>query len=393
MTRARKFATMSMAVLALFLAACTSSTSAPATAPSSTAAGATTTATTPSPPSQDVDSVHFFTPKVGWATVDNASRLLMTTDGGARWRDVSPPMLLRANFTLASGPTAGSFLSQSDFWVSVYDSLPDKVLSVFLLHTTDGGQSWSLAGSFPNGAGAAWESFLNERQGWVELDNGEAAGSGSVTVYETTNGGQHWSVVSHSPSLTGTPGTPESPGSCDPTGISVSGTSRAPVLWLSGASNLAPCLSCSTDGGRRWSGCGSPSDPSKGWGGEAWPPVFSSESSGALRVSYGTSHGSVTAVYSTSNGGKTWKEHRPPSSNLGPVDVVSSSTCFDATSTRLYRTTNGGITWSSISTPHDLSTSTLDFVTTMDGWAILSSGRLWHTTDGGRTWALEPLPR
>ena len=358
--------------------------------------------------------MHFLTPDVGWASEDNPSRLLMSTDGGVRWRDVSPPMLLRKGFALAGGLAGSSFLGPSDFWVSLYDSGPDELLPIFLFHTTDGGREWVRDGSFPNGVGEDWAGFVNDRQGWVAVSNGAAAGTSAVTVYETKDGGRSWSVVSRSMSLTGKPGTPGNPGNCDDTGLSISGSSSAPVLWLSGASNLAPCLAYSTDEGRRWTTSGSPfaasvpkgwggeawppvfsSDP-KGWGGEAWPPVFSSAASGALVAWYGTRHGSVTAFYSTSNGGDSWVEHRLALSEPGPVDVVSPTTWAMAAAKSLYFTTNAGVTWSEVPTALHFSgpslPGALDFVNLKDGWAILGSGQLWHTSSRGRTWALEALP-
>ena len=109
------------------------------------------------------------------------------------------------------------------------------------------------------------------------------------------------------------------------------------------------------------------------------------------------SYGSVTAFYSTSNGGNTWVEHRPPRPTNGPMDVVSPTTWFAVVGKVLYLTTDGGVIWTSIHPTKDLNgrsgTGSLDFVNTMDGWTVLRSGRLWHTTDGGRLWKLELLPR
>jgi hypothetical protein len=318
----------------------------------------------------------------------------MTTNGGARWRDVPRPKLHGKVLGFSNTLAGASFLSPSDFWVTAYGVGRDA----FLFHTTDAGRKWIHAGTFPNDLGGAWLSFLNDRRGWVAVGNGAAGGSGSVTVYETTSGGRHWSMVSRSRSLTGTPGTPGSPGTADVTGLSISGSSRSPVLWLSGATALTPYLVCSTDGGRLWTpGCGGPVDPYKGSGGEAWPPVFSSKASGALVASYGTPHGSVTAFYSTSNGGNTWVEHRPPRPTNGPMDVVSPTTWFAVVGKVLYLTTDGGVIWTSIHPTKNLSgysgTGSLDFVNTVDGWTILGSGQLWHTTDGGRVWTPELLPR
>jgi photosystem II stability/assembly factor-like uncharacterized protein len=298
-------------------------------------------------------------------------------------------MLRRVGFVLASGLAGAAFLSPTDFFVSVWTSWP-----VFLLHTTDSGRKWTEVGSFPNGVGEAWVSFLNNRQGWVAIGNGAAGGSSSVTIYATSDAGAHWAVVSRSMSLMGKPGTPENPGNCGDTGLIALGTLRGPVLWLTGASNIAPCVLESTDGGRRWAGAG-PFDPSVGWGGEAWPPVFSSGASGALAVWYGTAHGSVMAVYSTRDHGATWVQHLTPSPKFELMDVVASTTWFAATGTTIYRTTNGGASWSSVPASVNFgnyqSPNTLDFVNAADGWAV-AGGALWHTTDGGRAWVLQALP-
>ena len=228
-----------------------SSPSVASSSTSSTSAGRSTgkqaTTATNTRQAQDVDDVYFLTPKVGWASEDNPTRLLMTTDGGAHWRDVSPPMLQRKGFGLASALTGADFLSPTDFFVSLWHWGP-----VYLLHTTDGGRKWTEVGSFPNGVGEAWVSFLDNRQGWVAIGNGAAGGTSSVTIYATTDAGAHWAVVARSPSLSGKPGTPDNPGGCHDTGLTWSGSLRAPVLWLMGEGNVAPCVLESTDGGKRW---------------------------------------------------------------------------------------------------------------------------------------------
>jgi hypothetical protein len=179
MRSVRRIGAVAAVVMTLVLAASPSvascSTLSMSPAGSSTRTQASTATNTRQP--QDVDDVYFLTPSVGWASEHNSTRLLMTTDGGARWRDVSPPMLRRkgfglthglAGFALASGLAGAAFLSPTDFFVSVWTSWP-----VFLLHTTDSGRKWTEVGSFPNGAGEDWVSFLNNRK----------AGSPSATVW------------------------------------------------------------------------------------------------------------------------------------------------------------------------------------------------------------------
>ena len=391
MRMVRKLGAVAAVAITLMVAASPSvaSSSTPSSSPPASSTGKQTTTATNTRQPQDVDSVYFLTPRVGWASGDNSARLLMTTDGGARWRDVSPPMLRRKGFGLTSGLAGAAFLSPTDFFVSVCTSWP-----VFLLHTIDSGRKWTEVGSFPNGAGEAWVSFLNNRQGWVAIGNGAAGGSSSLTIYATTSGGAHWTVVSRSMSLMGKPGTPKNPGNCGDTGLIALRTERAPVLWLTGYSNVAPCVLYSTDGGRRWAGA-DPLDPSVGWSGEAWPPVFSSGASGALAVRYGTPHAEVTAVYSTRDYGATWVEHRTPSLKPLLVDVVASTTWFAVTGTTIYRTTNGGASWSSVPASVNFgnyqSSNTLDFVNAADGWAVVG-GQVWHTTDGGHMWSSKVLP-
>ena len=189
-----KLAVTVIVVMTVALAACTSSTtptprSSTSTTGASTTTKARTTATNISPP-QDVDAVHFLNANVGWAT-EITGPLRMTTNGGARWRDVPRPKLHGKVLGFSNTLAGASFLSRSDFWVTAYGLGRD----VFLFHTTDAGRKWVHAGTFPNDLGGAWVSFLNDRRGWVAVGNGAAGGSGTVTIYETTNGGRHWSMV------------------------------------------------------------------------------------------------------------------------------------------------------------------------------------------------------
>ena len=392
----RKLVMVAAVAMTLMLAASPSvaSSSTPSTSPagSSTRTQASTAMNTRQP--QDVDDVYFLTPSVGWASEDNPTPLLMTTDAGAHWRDVSPPMLKRKGLALSNGLAGAAFLSPSDFFVSLYESSePEGFRPVFLLHTTDSGRKWTEVGSFPEGVGTAWVSFQNDQQGWDAIGNGAAGGTFTVTIYETTNGGAHWVMVSRSMSLGGKPGTPDNSSGCGDTGLVAQGTLRAPVLWLTGYFASGPCVMESTDGGRRWGHARLPGT-SAASGGEAWPPVFSSGSNGALAAWYGTEHGAVTAIYSTTNGGKTWVEHRSPAANPALLALVSPSTWFAAIDRTLYRTTDGSTSWSTVRGSLNVggvqASNTLDFVNTVDGWAVVE-GRVWHTTDEGRMWVHEVL--
>jgi len=93
--------------------------------------------------------------------------------------------------------------------------------------------------------------------------------------------------------------------------------------------------------------------------------------------------------------GKTWVEHRSPAANPALLALVSPSTWFAAIDRTLYRTTDGSTSWSTVRGSLNVggvqASNTLDFVNTVDGWAVVE-GRVWHTTDEGRMWVHEVLP-
>jgi photosystem II stability/assembly factor-like uncharacterized protein len=116
-----------------------------------------------------------------------------------------------------------------------------------------------------------------------------------------------------------------------------------------------------------------------------------------LEASLGTARGYPDAIYTTTDGGIRWTEHRPPSPTEGPMDVLSLNTWFIAHDHTLYVSTDGGTRWSAArsSIPllgSDSSEDILDFVSPTTGWAVTRE-KLWHTTDGGRTWKSAPTPR
>jgi photosystem II stability/assembly factor-like uncharacterized protein len=104
MRAVRKLGAIAAVAMTLILAASPSmaSSSTPSSSPPASPTGKQATSATNTRQPQDVDDVYLLNPSVGWASEDNSARLLMTTDGGAHWRDVSPPMLRQTGFVLAS---------------------------------------------------------------------------------------------------------------------------------------------------------------------------------------------------------------------------------------------------------------------------------------------------
>jgi photosystem II stability/assembly factor-like uncharacterized protein len=382
--RGSSLACLAVVVIAcLMLGACGGATAPPDAVAVRAAAAATT-------PGLMVGGVKFLSAAVGWA--DTGSRLMMTTDGGDRWVDVSPPALRARGRILAGGLAGGFFHSRSDFWISVFDLEGEGLRSVEVLHTTDAGRTWIDSGSFPRDYGDAWLSFVSRSHGWLMVGSGGEADQESVTIYQTHSEGRRWSELarSRSPLWSGTPGAP-SPG-CDKSGFSFSSPSSG---WISGYCNGPLVLQHTRDGGRRWSVLAlGASNPKISYGADASPPTFFSQTRGVMQARLGTAHGLRDTIYTTTDGGITWTLHRPPMPAAGPVFVLSSGTWFVANGRILYVTTDAGTVWTAVRSSIAFSgvgMAVLDFVSRTAGWTVTAAGKLWKTTDGGRTWVASSL--
>jgi hypothetical protein len=124
-----------------------------------------------------------FTESVGWAltNVDNRNLLLHTTDGGNTWTDVTPSEL----------PVANTFFLDSQSAWNFDDGNPGSGL----VHTIDGGRTWSVvAESLPNEFSYGRVKFINEKNGWIETVN-PGAGHAYIGIYMTKDGGRSWTLV------------------------------------------------------------------------------------------------------------------------------------------------------------------------------------------------------
>lgn len=139
----------------------------------------------------------------GWPYGDaNASYyLLHTTDGGETWQNVTPPTW----FTPAQGYTGTGFsLSAVDAmtaWaVSAGYPFSDSPSYTIVWRTTDGGQSWSpsnpinTAGIPPVGF-SPWLQFVDAKNGWLTLHFQQRIQSYDAQ-YRTNDGGITWEEMS-----------------------------------------------------------------------------------------------------------------------------------------------------------------------------------------------------
>ena len=102
--------------------------------------------------------VHFATLSDGWAMADNDQSgftdLFTSHDGGRRWHDVTPPVVLAGEKAEIDNPDATSplqtpfVLNSRDAWLTV--GAPSygrsSMLEVFM--TSDAGRRWALRGRF-----------------------------------------------------------------------------------------------------------------------------------------------------------------------------------------------------------------------------------------------------
>src|SRR5437762_931384 len=148
-------------------------------------------------------AVTMISPTTGWADW-TAGHPRRTTDGGAHWTDVSPPLVLVGGFT------GDYFLDATHAWV--LDVLWGQQLQFVSLGTTDGGRSWQQGAEVTFDAnhnyvvdasgyhGDFRPYFLDAEHGWLMIASNVTGSSSSQsvidTLYKTIDGGLHWTLVS-----------------------------------------------------------------------------------------------------------------------------------------------------------------------------------------------------
>lgn len=139
-------------------------------------------------------ALHFTNNEYGWVGGNN-NLLYRTTDGGETWQRVS------INVPISGNITDVFFASNSEGWVILQQSRTDhfdtEADKVWLLYTSDAGQSWTVQHA-SDAAQLRRVVFINGQEGW-------AVGSkivrrptvrAELLVLHTTDGGRHWVDIS-----------------------------------------------------------------------------------------------------------------------------------------------------------------------------------------------------
>lgn len=284
--------------------------------------------------------------------------VLRTTDGGASWRNVSPP-------------GAGELQFRD---IEAFDARRAVVLAIGegessrVYRTDDGGATWTE--SFRNTDGHAFYdclTFFDRRHGLAMSDPVD----GRFRILSTGDGGRSWKVLPSAgmpAALDGEAGFAAS-GQC----LVASGPSD---VWLATGGGARARVLHSADRGLTWTATDTPvpaGDPAKG----VFALAFRDRTHGlAVGGDYRPDQSSPQAAALTHDGGRTWQPAGtpPPAYRSGAAWLPHSRTAALAvgpTGTDL--TTDGGRTWRTVDTG---SYDTVDCTADLGCWAAGEQGRV-----------------
>ncbi|KOG29256.1 oxidoreductase [Streptomyces resistomycificus] len=284
--------------------------------------------------------------------------VLRTTDGGASWRNVSPP-------------GAGELQFRD---IEAFDARRAVVLAIGegeasrVYRTDDGGASWTE--SFRNTDAKAFYdclTFFDRRHGLAMSD----PVGGRFRILSTADGGRSWKVLPDAgmpPALDGEAGFAAS-GQC-----LVSAGSRD--VWLATGGAARARVLHSADRGLTWTVSDAPipaGDPARG----VFALAFRDRAHGlAVGGDYRPDQSSARPAARSTDGGRTWRpaDRPPPAYRSGVAWLPHSRTAALAvgpTGTDL--TTDGGRTWRTVDTG---SYDTVDCTPDLGCWASGEQGRV-----------------
>ncbi len=246
-------------------------------------------------PPEPLVAVDFIDPTLGWGvTTSDANlvpffdgKLAKTADGGRTWTALTTPMPLQSVCAVSS----------NEIWAAGRTSV---------LHSVDGGQTWTTSFTAPLPANRDWSAMVRcagADVAWVQLVNGGAALSHKpYVIYRTLDRGSHWDVMmAEQYTLSNVITAPEGPGPY-PGPFSVVDDKTAFILGFCGPCGAGKTyLRATFDGGLTWQPDAVVSDIASG---------------GPAAVDFvDDKHGWVVLsgaeVVATSNGGKTWSQRFP----------------------------------------------------------------------------------
>jgi photosystem II stability/assembly factor-like uncharacterized protein len=186
----------------------------------------------------DLNQVDFVDGDHGWAA--GGGTLLRTADGGATWTPLAEPCQGELSSVHFVSPAVGYAVAAAPAGSSSPGGPYTTATGGTLLHTGDGGATWSAVSSAPANPQSA--CFANADDGYLGTPG---------RIWRTADGGQHWTLALTEPTASGNPTTP-----ADTPEIQCAGATGLWALFLGqgAATGHAPYLAYASQDGREWHG-------------------------------------------------------------------------------------------------------------------------------------------
>jgi photosystem II stability/assembly factor-like uncharacterized protein len=297
----------------------------------------------PKPTGNDLTSVCFVSPDVGWIAGINGT-LLKTTNGGYKWCSLPGP--LEYNYTVLCA------LNKDTLWAATCGYTGSQFFQPFkLLFSSNGGNSWEVKAdqeTLANGTISS-TSYIRDLS-FADVRNGFGVGDSGL-VLRTTDGGSQWVPL------------------------------QRPTLDCIRAVQFFDPLNGYIAGGDFYSALCD------------YPPLCPS-------YSHGT-------IMKTTDGGNTWQMLYRDTLAIHDIFFLSPSIGWASGSQLwdegytpreadyMLKTTNGGQTWSYTQLTGSIfwqRMASICFANDTDGWAVGQGGAVERTTDGGNSWTLSYPP-
>ncbi len=311
----------------------------------------------PTPPAQPIDQIYFLNSREGWMAAMGRG-LLHTTDGGKSWSSVQfgPPMgFISVYFTDSQhGWAVGK---DSDSWNYTETNL--------IWSTTDGGKTWHEQ---YREVGSALHKvvFTDNQTGWA-LD--------VHFVLATTDGGRSWNRITL-------------PAEMNNMELADMQVVDSQSIWILGGRDFYQedkwqsrnIVARSEDGGQTWS-----TSYIDGWRKRMWCLAVEDKANVWMAGDYGF-------IYRYDLNGNSWTEQQQPfgsdfSTTLVGMQFTSPIEGWAVTKGGgVLHTVDGGGHWLVNSIIPRLSPSGLVFNGPTNGWVYGAYGVLYQTTDGGLNW-------
>lgn len=304
------------------------------------------------PTDETGESMQFVSATEGWIDL-KSNALLHTTNGGELWSVVIPNST-DITFGMEAPGSRISFVNPSTGWVmKTFTNTSGGYLGVVLYKTINSGTSWNrtVLSTTLNDAGIQVQ-FVDANHGWVSIYNFTTE---VITYKKTIDGGATWTTTNGGGIFYYVNAT---------TGYSFSAGPELPPPYT---------FSKTTDGGT------------------SWTPQYADNSPGELNaveftdVNNGWIVGLEGKIFHTTNGGIDWNlvTNALPNSNYKnkAISFINNTTgwiasydnSFETNGPLMLTTNNGGATWSTQAIPVNDDVRAIDFWDANNGWATSDS--------------------